>query len=44
MLKKKNKTTSNDPQNTTQKMEEHEPTEWYGRSMVLQKGKEFLIP
>jgi hypothetical protein len=34
---KKNKTTSNDPQNITQKMEEEEPTERYGRSMVLQK-------
>jgi len=27
-----------------QKMEEQEPTERYGRSMVLQKGKEFLLP
>ena len=25
-------------------MEEEEPTERYGRSMMLQKGKEFLLP
>ena len=44
MLKKKNKMTINDPQNTTQKMKEREPTERYGRYMVPQNGKEFLLP
>jgi hypothetical protein len=34
--------TSNDAQNTTQEMKENDLTKYCGRSMVIQKGKEFL--